>query len=167
LYEPAAATMTHMDNSGNINNSSTTTATVMALATGYDVRVYQRFVGSLRKTGYQGHIILGVTPNVSLPIIRYLRRRTVSIHRLQWVNCTYSIVNEAKKAAQPYPDIKVRWSRFPLARDWLLACPTCTGPVLFTDARDTVFQRDPFADLPSHVTGLFVFQEHVNMTTDN
>jgi hypothetical protein len=173
LYEPA--TTTHLDNnSGNNNNSSTTTtATVMAVATGYDLRVYQRFVGSLRKTGYQGHIILGVSPNVSPPIIRYLRSRNVTIHKLQWVNCTYSIFNEAKKAdilershcAHPYPDIKVRWSRFPMARDWLLACPTCTGPVLFTDARDTVFQRDPFTD--QVVTGLFVFQEHVNMTTDN
>jgi hypothetical protein len=116
-----------------------------------------------------------VSPNVSLPIVRYLNSRNVTIHKLQWVNCTYSIFNEVKKAdvlerlycAHPYPNIKVRWSRFPLARDWLLACPTCTGPVLFTDARDTVFQRDPFADISRQVTGLLVFQEHVNMTTDN
>ncbi|KAG7358949.1 hypothetical protein IV203_015538 [Nitzschia inconspicua] len=43
-------------------NSST--ATVMAMATGYRLDAYKRFVGSLRKSGYQGHIILAVSPKL-------------------------------------------------------------------------------------------------------
>lgn len=34
--------------------TDSTNATVMGMATGYNVGVYMRFVGSLRKTGYKG-----------------------------------------------------------------------------------------------------------------
>jgi hypothetical protein len=160
--------------------TSTTTdpsasATVMASATNYDIATYRRFVGSLRQSGYTGHIMIGLQPDPSPKIINYLTQRNVTVHILSWVNCTYTSMDSSESdifqqttCAYPYPDIKIRWSRFPLFRDWLLACTTCTGPVLVTDARDVIFQRNPFGDdVPSSVQGLQVFQEHVNMTTTN
>jgi hypothetical protein len=147
------------------------TATVMGMASGYDLDVYQRFVGSLRKSGYKGHIILGVAPNVNPNVLEYFSYRNVTAKVQKWVDCTYK--DDSKKndifnrttCAGPYPDIKIRWSRFPLARDWLQECATCTGPVLVMDVRDSLFQLDPFGPGSSVVTGLQVFQEHPSQTT--
>jgi hypothetical protein len=36
----------------------------MGMASGYTLEVYQRFVGSLRHSGFTGNIILGVSPYV-------------------------------------------------------------------------------------------------------
>jgi hypothetical protein len=44
---------------------ASSTATVMGMKSGYKLIVYERFVGLLRKTGYKGHIILGIAPGVS------------------------------------------------------------------------------------------------------
>jgi len=169
-------------------SSSSDTATVIGMATNYDLEVYERFVGSLRKTGYQGHIILGVGPDVSQRVLQYFRYRNVTAKILSWVNCTYATAPAATNSskddshrndeiflqkdthcAHPYPDIKLRWSRFPLARDWLLECQTCTGPVLVSDVRDTVFQKDPFGpDLDrSNLAGLQVYEEHPSQTTNH
>jgi hypothetical protein len=153
-------------------DSSTTT--VIALATNYRLDVYRRFVGSLRLSGFKGHIILGLHPNVSENILAYLHARNVTTKILRWVDCTYEKDSSEKEdifkkttCADPYPDIKIRWSRYPLARDWLEECETCTGPVLIMDARDSYFQLDPFGPGSPVVEGLQVFQEHVNMTTRN
>ena len=53
------------------------------------------------------------------------------------------------------------------SRDWLNECTTCTGPVLIADARDLIFQRNPFDIYAPKVKGLQLYQEHVNMTTKN
>ena len=67
---------------------SSTAAAVMALATGYYLATYKRFVGSLRKTvGYTGHIILGLSPDVSDRILTYLGSRNVTSK--QYVTWTY------------------------------------------------------------------------------
>jgi hypothetical protein len=124
-------------------------ATVMAVASGYPLHDYQRFVGSLRKTGYSGHIILAVSPDINEESIQYLLEKNVSIQKIQYVNCTGLIADmqhDHKPSAcfHPYPFFKTIWGRFPLLRDYLLECADCTGPVLVTDMRDVFFQRDPF-----------------------
>jgi hypothetical protein len=146
-------------------------ATVMGMASGYDLDVYQIFVGSLRRSGYKGHIILGVAPDVDPKVLEYFKYRNVTAKVQKWVDCTYKD-NDKKEdifkkttCADPYPDIKIRWSRFPLARDWLQECETCTGPVLVMDVRDSLFQLDPFGPGSPVVTGLPVFQEHPSQTT--
>lgn len=144
-------------------------ATVMGMATGYKIGDYKRYVGSLRRTGYRGHIILGLNPDTKPAILEYLKSRQVTVKLLQWVNCTYgseSLPADAR-CAHPYPDIKTRWSRFPLQRDWLKSCDTCTGPVLITDVRDVIFQRNPFGPDAPRVEGLQVFEEHPNQTTQH
>ena len=146
-------------------------ATVMAMATHYDLATYKRFVGSLRYSGYKGHIIIGLAPNPDPIIVNYLEEKKATIKILSWMNCTYMAMDDKEDifkettCAYPYPDIKIRWSRFPLMRDWLIECTTCTGPILVADARDTVFQRNPFGKNVPKVEGLQLFQEHINQTT--
>jgi hypothetical protein len=152
-----------------INDSST--ATVMGMATGYDLPVYKQFVGSLRNSGYKGHIILVISPISEPGVEEYLESKGVTMKRLKIVDCDTKIkINEAEKSnshkkevmtcADPYPNLKVRWGRFPILRDHLRDCKTCTGPVLVTDVRDAFFQRDPFGDGAPKVTGLQVFEEY-------
>jgi hypothetical protein len=152
-------------------HGDSSTTTVMGMASGYSLAVYQRLVGSLRKSGFKGNIILGVAPDVPKDVLKYFEWRGVTPKILQWVNCTYR--DESRKndifkkttCSDPYPDIKIRWSRFPLIRDWLRDCKTCTGPVLVTDVRDLLFQRDPFGPGSPVVNGLQVYEEHKNQTT--
>jgi len=66
---------------------------------------------------------------------------------------------------EPYPDVKSRWVKYPMGRDWLNDCPSCSGPVLLTDVRDVYFQDDPFGPGSPEVTTLQVFEEHPNQTT--
>jgi hypothetical protein len=156
-------------------NSST--ATVMAMATGYNLGDYKRFVGSLRKTGYQGHVILAVSPVLEPDVEEYLTSKKVTIKRVSYVNCSHPLLKEEEQngnhdkelvtCVHPYPSLKHRWARFPLLRDYLKECTTCTGPVLITDMRDTLFQRDPFGPEAPLVppNTLQVFQEHPMVRT--
>jgi hypothetical protein len=150
------------------NDSSN--ATVMGMATGYPLKVYKQFVGSLRKSGFKGNIILIIAGLPSKGVEEYLTSRNVMIKKLKKVPCTTTIFDkkdmktshdrEILTCADPYPYLKVRWGRFPILRDHLRDCTTCTGPVLVTDVRDAIFQRDPFGDGAPKVTGLQVFEEY-------
>jgi hypothetical protein len=154
-------------------SGDSSTATVMGMATGLSLESYQSFVGTLRKSGFKGHIILGVAPDVPNNILRYLAYRNVTVKKLIWVSCTYEsdekggAIFKDTTCAAPYPDIKIRWSRFPLARDWLQECETCTGPVLVMDVRDSFFQLDPFGPGSPVVRGLQVFEEDPSQTTQH
>lgn len=161
------------------------TATVMAMATGYSLNDYQKFVGSLRKTGFMGNIILVVSPKIKKKEESYLLEKNVTLHKVQFVNCTHAvgdIVGQRKKlnphqkelvtCVHPFPELKHRWARFPLLRDLLDQCGgrpnpeiQCGGPVLITDMRDTFFQRNPFGPDAPKVTGLQVFEEHYTIRT--
>jgi hypothetical protein len=141
-------------------------ATVIGIATGYSIDVYQSFVGSLRKSGYKGHIILGVSPNMPPNVEKYLISRNVTMKKIYKTECHPS-VTAPEGCAAPYPNIKIRWARFPLARDWLLECETCTGPVLITDVRDAYFQLNPFGEGSPVVDSLQVFEENPSQTTEH
>ena len=150
--------------------NDSTNATVMGMATGYNVGVYKKFVGSLRNSGFQGNIILVVSPNPGEKVEQYLTSKGVTMKRLKEVPCTTEIMKqediksghdkEIMTCADPYPHLKVRWGRFPILRDHLKECETCTGPVLISDVRDAIFQRDPFGDGASKINGLQVFEEY-------
>ena len=154
-------------------------ATVMGMATNYGTNVYKRFVGSLRRSGFQGNIILAVSPVPKPGVEEYLISQNVTMKRLKLVNCSTNIIEKAglggqkvtghdvevMTCADPFPDLKARWGRFGLLRDYLKECQECTGPVLVADVRDTFFQRDPFGPEAPPVTGLQVFREHRVMRT--
>jgi len=148
-----------------------------AMAMGYSFTDFRSFVGSLRKSGFSGRIILGVTSPMAPKVEDYLAHQSVTAKILTFVNCTFdpngtawsdasdSHVRERFTCAAPYAGMKVRWSRFALLRDWLLQCEECTGSVLVCDFRDTFFQLDPFGEGSPLVQGLQVFREHRTQTT--
>jgi len=143
----------------------------------------------LRNTGYDGNIILAVSPILDQDIEDYLVSQQVIINKVKYVPCSHPIKPEMAKlkdlsqienehdremvtCLDPYPTLKHRWARFPLLRDLLLDCGghtqphlKCGGPVLITDMRDTIFQRNPFGPEAPPVTGLQVFQEHYTIRT--
>lgn len=149
-------------------------STVIALAAGYGLGTYEQFVGTLRATGYQGHIILGVAPDLASDIVDYFQKMNVIWKEVPIStddDCTYP--DFGKKCVAAYPDYKLSWGRFPLARDWLLECEECTGGVMLTDSRDAYFQTDPFSypfgdkpmeELPGE---LMVFEEIPEQTTNH
>lgn len=159
------------ENSPNLMWDSTN-ATVMGYATGYPIVTYKKFVGSLRNSGFKGNIILALAPDVEDKIVEYLTSRNVIMHRVEYTTCTHELIGgggvdekELQSCLAPYAHLKARWGRFPLYKDYLQACSTCTGPVLVTDVRDVFFQKDPFGSGDPYPTGLQVFQEHAKQTT--
>ena len=125
-----------------------TTATVIGMGTNYPLEVHQRFVGSLRMSGYKGNILLLVESTISPEIKEYFEARNVTYKAVEMLNSTScadqrrglisDISNE--QCLKAYPELKARWGRYPLLRDFLQSCETCTGPVLYVDVRDTFFQ---------------------------
>jgi len=144
-------------------------ATVMAMAQGYDLDTHRRFVGSLRKSGFQGSIMLATEPELQNGVEEYLLSKNVTILRLNYTECIHKILEdhevknkkdeECNTCIAPYQNVKIRWGRFPFLRDALQKCEKCTGPVLFSDVRDTLFQRDPFADGAPEIEGLHLYTE--------
>jgi hypothetical protein len=64
----------------------------MGMATNYDVGVFKRFVGSLRNSGFQGNIILAISPNPKPGVEEYLESRNVTMKKLTIVNCSTDIM---------------------------------------------------------------------------
>jgi hypothetical protein len=156
------------------------------MAMGYNVNMLRGFIGSLRKSGFLGHIILGVAEDVSPEVLDYFRFRNVTYKVLAKAKCTHHPWFDGNKTAMeaqkilrpdaydnlsycvsPYTNIKSRWVKYPLARDWLLECKTCTGPVLLADIRDAYFQTNPFGPNLPKIQGLQVFEEHRKSTTEH
>lgn len=152
-------------------------STVMGFATGYDIGVYKLFVGSLKKSGFQGNIILAVDSTMKPTVENYLLGNNVTIKKVEYGNCSTSFLNsreptdtherELTSCVKPYTDLKARWGRFPLLRDYLRECKECIGDVLVTDVRDTYFQCDPFSYTAPPIRGLQVFEEERRMRTTN
>jgi len=140
------------------------------MAQGYELDVHRKFVGSLRKSGFQGTILLATEPDLKEGVETYLQSQRVRILRVNYTECVHKILEdhevktkkdqECNTCIAPYPDVKIRWGRFPFLRDALQDCQECTGPVLVTDVRDTLFQRDPFGDGAPEIEGLHFYAEH-------
>jgi hypothetical protein len=152
-------------------------ATVMGMATNLHIYAFKTFVGSLRNSGFQGHIIL-IVENLGDGAKEYLESQNVTMKFLKQTNCTFDPSASTRKkneedmhhverytCADPYPSLKLRWGRFALLRDYLRDCRECAGPVLVTDVRDTFFQRDLFGPDAPPVEGLQVFEEHPSQRT--
>lgn len=118
---------------------------------------WKRLVGSLRNSGYDGHIIFGVHKEIPQDEQDYLKEMDVTSYIVDFVDCDSSVVaGEAKggsaavrgKCAKGIEKLNLEWGRYEMARQWLNACETCTGWSLVMDTRDLFFQADPFASLP-------------------
>jgi hypothetical protein len=147
---------------------------VLGLASGYGRQVYELFVGSLRATGFSGHIILAIAKDAPSDVVSYLTEQNVTIKYVERAEkCTYNgtigengVPIDMQKSDEwhcpkDYPDYKITWARFLYYRDWLSDCPACTDGVVLTDVRDAYFQRDPFVTAVerNQVHPLMVFQE--------
>jgi len=134
-------------------------ATVVGMTWKTDPILFKRFVGSLRGTGFGGRIILGVE-DVSNEVLEYLESQKVVVKNLVPTECTFETARERQKCYMPYPHIKREWAHFPLARDWISACESCSGPVVFASLDDTFFQKNPFGTGMPVVKRLHLFEQH-------
>jgi len=141
-------------------DSNTTDASVLGMAVNADLVQIKRFVGSLRYHGFQGCIMLGIGSDADKEILDYFEKQHVTVKIVQTTPCTYESARSDELCNLPYPNIKVEWSPFPLARDWLAACEGCTGPILFTSVHNVFFQKNPFGEGMPLVEKLQLFQEH-------
>ena len=134
---------------------------VLSLTAGLNLDTYKQFVGSLRATGYSGHIILGISNNAPSDVLSYLAEQNVTTHIIEPAEkCTYNGTIGDKgvpidmhsgphpfRCPKAYPDYKITWARFPLYKDWLEDCPSCTDGIMLTDARDAYFQAGEYERL--------------------
>jgi hypothetical protein len=141
-------------------DSNDSESTVIGMSYSQDPRIYKRFVGSLRKTGFGGKIILGIEDVVSEDIKEYLRHHNVTLKKLEPVECSFVNAKKRQKCYKPYPHIKREWAHFPLARDWLSGCASCSGPVVFASVDRTFFQLNPFGSGMPVVKRLHLYEQH-------
>lgn len=119
---------------------------------------YQKIVGSLRHFGYNGHILLGVSPTISAAEVTYLQKHSVTMYEVVVSDCDKSAVGEnvagviRGKCSTDVKDLKLEWGRYEMARRWLMECSHCTGWTLVFDTRDVFFQDHPFRGLGSAQT---------------
>jgi hypothetical protein len=117
------------------------------------IKMFRRFVGSLRHFGYNGHIILGVSDSLSSQEMDYLTSKHVTLYAVEVAACEESAIGNAdvkgpirNKCSKDIPDLKLEWGRFEMARRWLLSCRTCKGWSMVVDTRDTFFQDHPVSE---------------------
>lgn len=98
-------------------------ATVIAMAQGYDLDTHRRFVGSLRKSGFTGNVLLAVEPIMKSGVEEYLLKQNVTILKLNYTQCEHKILEdhevknrkdkECNTCIAPYQNVKVRcWFEF-------------------------------------------------------
>lgn len=137
---------------------------------------WRKLVGSLRNSGYDGHIIVGVNPAIPMEERNYLDHMGVTYYAVEVANCSASILEGVSntenavraKCSKGLEDLKLEWGRFEMARRWLRACESCTGWSMVIDTRDIFFQADPFASLgnPDAAAHDLLFVEEIAQYTN-
>ena len=110
-----------------------------------------KFISSLRQTGYDGHIILGVQPNIPDTNLNYLKSHFVTIYTVTLGPCnvpTRMFTTSEGKSPECFQGLETlpyEWGKYELARQWLYACAECSGRVLLAlNGITTFFQTNPF-----------------------
>jgi len=122
---------------------------VFALACNYPKLSYLHFVGSLRKTGYSGDIVLAVSPPSKMKqgVEEYIKAKHVVAYAFD-VDCESKDSCRFNDDFLGYPDPRPYRSRanvrYALYEYWLQYY-TPRSYILILDFRDTFFQVDPFA----------------------
>jgi len=152
------------DDLGLVSNPGSLNATVMAMALEqkYEREDYERFVGSLRKSGFAGAIVIAVDASLAKSdddagsgVLRYLEFRNATAVPVEITDECKTASDDLPRWIQKHPclksqpQLKVGWARYSIFRDWLIGCEACTGPVLHADFDDTYFQADPFGPFAS------------------
>lgn len=119
---------------------------IFALACNYGLESYQRFVGSLRKFGYNGDIVLAVSPpnKMGPGVEKYIKKMGVVAYGFE-VNCAGEDNCRLKKEFLGYPDPRPHRTfaniRYALYEYWLRQYSP-QSYILILDFRDTFFQGD-------------------------
>lgn len=103
------------------------------------------FVQSLRKTGYNGAIVLGVVPWTSDSDHRWMQKYRVTARDVPVISCPTGLCESSD------PTMPVALARFRLFKKWLEE-GKYNGYVLISDVNDAIFQRDPFSHLHMDLT---------------
>jgi hypothetical protein len=106
------------------NNWRSSNSAVLAMATNMGMIEFYNFVGSLRATGFSGHIVLGISDGAGDDVVAYMKSQNVTV----------------KYQGEKYGEYKVSHARFFLYRDWIEDCTGCTDGIMLTDFRDAYFQ---------------------------
>ena len=124
-----------------------------------NMETFRLLVGSLRHSGYDGHIILGVHKDIPPDEEEYLKQMDVTYYTVEFIDCDKSIMDAGQgggnirgKCSTGLEKLKLEWGRFEMCRQWLHACKECTGWTMVMDTRDIFFQGHPFASLPEAST---------------
>lgn len=142
---------------------------IFALACNYPKEYYQRFAGSLRKFGYDGDIVLAVSPPEKMKpgVSAYLKATKVLAYSFD-VDCAGKDNCKMQDAFLGYPDPRPMRTfaniRYALYEYWLRQYKT-TSYILILDFRDTFFQANPFGHLPPAHTRLPKYE--LNLFAEN
>jgi len=126
---------------------------IFALACNYPKNFYQRFAGSLRKSGFNGDVVLAVSPETKMKpgVGAYIKKVNIIGYAFD-VDCIGIDNCKLKDDFLGYPDPRPHRTfaniRYALYEYWLRYYPS-TSYILILDFRDTFFQADPFGNLPA------------------
>jgi len=122
---------------------------IFALACNYPKNFYQRFVGTLRKVGYEGDIVLAVSPPEKMKpgVEKYIKETNIVAYGFD-VDCVGKDNCKLLDNFLGYPDPRPHRTfaniRYALYEYWLRHYSE-QSYILILDFRDTFFQKDPFA----------------------
>lgn len=133
------------------------TAVITVITNRQDTHPFKVYVGGLRATGYNGHIILGISANPPFRLIKYLRQRRTTVYGLRELPCSKDVPEpprqgqtlRQRRTCEGIDTMPIEWGRFALAARWLRENERITSWVLLTDGTDVFFQRPPFISLPA------------------
>lgn len=153
---------------------------VMALGFGYSRREFSRFVSTLRRTSFDGDIILATEPEERMKngVADYLRQQRVLCYGFEYTcvkkksgrrllvtpaGCQLTNWYAKGDARGPRP---LALARYEMYRSWLLEYMPEVWGIVF-DFRDTYFQRDPFSvvDKSPSAPNLHLFAENRKVKT--
>ncbi len=122
---------------------------IFALSCNYQPVYYQRFVGSLRKSGFSGDIVLAVSPpeKMFLGVDSYLKKHNVVAYAFD-VDCVGVDNCKFKDDFLGYPDPRPHRTfanlRYGLYEYWMQHYRNPNAYILILDSKDTFFQLNPF-----------------------
>lgn len=141
---------------------------LVALATYKKGNMPLTYVKTARMAGFNGQIILGVSPNIDDRQKGDLEKLGVTLKFVKEAPCQLPFEDKPidymlrSVCSAEFPNLKLESARFALARKWIEECQECTGWVLVSDYSDLVFQRQPFKDLGRPAgTELYFVEEYM------
>jgi hypothetical protein len=122
--------------------------TIIGIGADYDIYIYKKFVGSLRKSGFTGNIILGMSDqqyakndNYISEIFYYLDAQNVTVKMMRTAQCLF---DSSQTCLQENAMLKPAMASYLLVKNWVYECIECNGSVMVASIPNTYFQSVPF-----------------------